>query len=161
MRDTAISLKFPPDFSVDFPWFLSENLQGVPWKSATDLSPMNPPKILINSAGNLREIPKESTWKIPLNFHMDYCFTYNPSFPVDSPPPFIRHHGDSSQNPRDFVRWSQSRTVSPLFQFQLFCRIQCYITIKNCNIEYLHSHWAWQTKHHAHKFKCLCVMVLM
>ena len=41
MRDTAISLKFPPDF--------------------------------------------------PLNFHADSRFTYNPNFPVDSPPTCIRH----------------------------------------------------------------------
>ena len=68
-----------------------ENLGGFPWKSATDLSPMNPPKILINSEGNLREIRKESTWKISLNFRADSRFTYNPNFPVDSPPPCIRH----------------------------------------------------------------------
>ena len=55
------------------------------------LSPMNPPKILINSAGNFRVIPEESTWKIPLNFHVDSCFTDNPNFYVDSPPPCTRH----------------------------------------------------------------------
>ena len=52
---------------------------------------MNPPKILINSAGNLQEIPKESTWNLPLNFHVDSRFTYNPNFLVDSPPPCICH----------------------------------------------------------------------
>ena len=65
---------------------------------------MNPPKIL-NSAGNLREIPKESSWKIHPNFHKDSRFTYNPNYPVDS-----LHHvsaipGDSPQNPCDFARW--------------------------------------------------------
>ena len=52
---------------------------------------MNPPKVLINSVGNLREIPRESTCEIPLNFHVDSCFTYNPNFPVDYPPENICH----------------------------------------------------------------------
>ena len=69
---------------------------------------MNPPKILINSAGNLREIPKESTWKISLNFRADSRFTYNPNFPW-----IPLHHvpaipGDSPQNPRDFARYQQA-----------------------------------------------------
>ena len=68
-----------------------ENLRGFPLKSSTVLSLMNPPKIPTNSAGNLREIPEESTRKFPLDFHVDSRFTYNPNFPVDSPPPSIRH----------------------------------------------------------------------
>ena len=43
-----------------------ENLQGFPLKSSAVLSHMNPPKIPINSAGNLLKIPEESTPKIPL-----------------------------------------------------------------------------------------------
>ena len=79
---------------------------------------MNPPKILINSAGNLREIPKESTWKIPLNFHMDSRFTYKPNFPVDSLPPLSAIPGDSPQNPCDFAHlgmWQGFRESSPRY----------------------------------------------
>ena len=66
---------------------------------------MNPPKTLVNSARNLQEIPEELMWKIPLNFHVDSRFTYNPNFPVDFPPPCTRHPRDTTQNPRDFARW--------------------------------------------------------
>ena len=52
---------------------------------------MNPPKIPMNSAGNLRQIPVESTRKFPLNFSVDSRFTYNPNFSGDSPPPRIHH----------------------------------------------------------------------
>ena len=34
MRDISVSLKFPPDFSVDFPWFI--------WNISKD-SPYDPP----------------------------------------------------------------------------------------------------------------------
>ena len=68
-----------------------EILRGFPLKSSTFLSPMNPPKIPVNSAGNLWEIPEEFMWKIPLNFGVDPCFTYSPNYPVDSTPPSIRH----------------------------------------------------------------------
>ena len=68
-----------------------ENLQGFPLKSSAVLSHMNPPKIPINSAGNVLKIPEESTPKIPLNIHMDSQFTCSPTFRVDSPPPSIRH----------------------------------------------------------------------
>ena len=67
-----------------------ENLRGFPLKSSTHLSPMNPPKIPINSAGNIREIPEESTGIIPLNVRVDSGFTYHPTFRADSPPPSIR-----------------------------------------------------------------------
>ena len=70
---------------------------------------MNPPKILIYSAGHLREILKESTWKIPLNFHVDSCSLttqISPRIP-------LRHvsaiPGDSLRNPRDFARWDAMR----------------------------------------------------
>mgnify|MGYP001801291787 CR=1 FL=1 len=110
-------------YPLNFPWILCrfhmislDNIRGFPWKSATDLSPMNPPEILINSAGNLEEIPKESTWKIPLNFHIDSRFTYNPNFHVGSPPPFTAIPGDSPQNPSDFVLWVTTAGVEKLLK---------------------------------------------
>ena len=51
----------------------------------------DPTKIPMNSAGNLRKIPEESTWKFPLNFPVDSCLTDNPNFCGDSPPPRIHH----------------------------------------------------------------------
>ena len=69
-----------------------ENLWVFSLKSATLLSPMNPPEIPMNSAGNPRKIPGETTLKFPLNFPVDSRFTDNPSFSGDSPPPKIHHH---------------------------------------------------------------------
>ena len=53
MRDIALSLKFLPDFSVDFSMIFLENVRGFLLKSTTILSPMNPPKIPLNSARNI------------------------------------------------------------------------------------------------------------
>ena len=76
------------------PWFLSrfpmiylENLRGLSLKSSSLLSPMNPPKIPINSA--VQGIPEESTGIIPLNVRVDSRFTYHLTFRADSPPPSI------------------------------------------------------------------------
>ena len=91
VRDIAVSLKFPPWFLCRFPMIYLENLRGFSLKSSTVLCPLNSPKIPINSAGNLREIPEESMRKFPLTFRVYSRFTYNPNFHVDSPPPSLCH----------------------------------------------------------------------
>ena len=78
-----------PRFLSKFPMIYLENLRGLSLKSSTLLFPMNPPKIPINSAGNIQEIPEESTGIIPLNVRMDSRFTYHPTFRADSPQPSI------------------------------------------------------------------------
>ena len=85
-----------------------ENLWGFSLKSATVLSPMNPPKIPKNSAGNLKKIPGESTRKFPLNFPVDSRFTHDPNFSGDSPPPRIHHPQGFPAESGDFARWEIS-----------------------------------------------------
>ena len=94
MRDTAISLKFQPDFSVDFPWFLLR---------ISEDSPDNQP--LIYLLWIHQKIPKESMWKIP-----SISMWILVSLPTQIFPWIPLHHGsaipgDSPQNPRDFARW--------------------------------------------------------
>ena len=93
-----ISLKISHDFSWKSP--------RIPHKILHFLYPLNSPKIPINSTGNLREIPEESTRKFRLKFRVDSRFTYNnPSFHVDSPPPSIRHPRGFHTGMCDFARW--------------------------------------------------------
>ena len=72
MRDTAISLKFPPDFSVDFPWFLlrisedsPENLQLIYllW-----IHQKNPHKFCREFPGNPQRINMEYSPQFPRGF---------------------------------------------------------------------------------------------
>ena len=105
MRDTAISLKFSHDFSVDFPWFLLR---------ISEDSPKNLPLIYLlwihqkswwilqvisgKSPKNQREkFLSISTWIL-----VSLTTQFSPWIPL--------HHvsaipGDSLQNPCDFARW--------------------------------------------------------
>ena len=82
-----------------------ENLSGSPLKSTSALSPMNPPKIHINTTGNLWKIPEESTLKIPFNFRVDSCLNFHPNFRVDSSPPSIHHPRGFPAECGDFACW--------------------------------------------------------
>ena len=90
MRDTAISLKFPPDFSVDFPWFLliiSEDSPGIcDWFISYE-STKSPHKFCRESQGNPQRINTENSPQFPRGFSFQFQPKFTRGFPSPMYPP--------------------------------------------------------------------------